>query len=228
MCSQYIEGRPKRNCILPPRPLYTFWKHKLDDREETPDPPFTPELLRLAYAQGFFPMPDPDSGEILWFHPDPRAVLPLDGFHCSKSLQRTLKRKPFTVSVDRAFAAVMAACGARAETWITDEFKAAYGQLHAEGTAHSLEVWLDDRLVGGVYGVALGGAFFAESMFHRETDASKVALYHLVSKLKAAGFGLLEVQFLTPHLVSLGAIEIPRTEYLARLAVALRSPATFG
>jgi leucyl/phenylalanyl-tRNA--protein transferase len=190
-------------------------------------PPFSPELLRMAYAQGYFPMPHPESGEILWFHPDPRAVLPLDGFHCSRSLARTLRRSELTVTFDQAFDAVMTACGERRETWITDEFKAVYGAMHRDGDAHSVEVWLDGHLVGGAYGVTLGGAFFAESMFHRATDASKIALYHLVQHLVSRGYQLLEVQFLTPHLASLGAVEIPRSEYLRRLERALEVEAAF-
>jgi leucyl/phenylalanyl-tRNA--protein transferase len=191
------------------------------------EPPFTAALLRQAYAHGFFPMPHPDTGEILWFNPDPRAIIPLDGFHVSRSLARTLKRAPFTVTADQGFADVMTACGERQETWITDDFKRVYGELHQSGDAHSVEVRQGDELVGGVYGVTCGGAFFAESMFHRVTDASKVALYHLVERLKAGGFALLEVQFLTPHLKSLGAIEIPRAEYLRRLAKAVKLKAQF-
>jgi len=190
-------------------------------------PTLNPELLRLAYARGYFPMPHPDTGEILWFSPDPRTTIPLDGFHCSRSLARTLRRGELEVSMNRDFAGVMAGCADRKETWITDEFKAAYGLLHAEGDAHSLEVWQKDRLVGGVYGVSLGRAFFAESMFHRVTDASKVALYHLVERLRQQGMLLLEVQFLTNHLASLGAVEIPRTQYLRHLAAALQTTTRF-
>jgi leucyl/phenylalanyl-tRNA--protein transferase len=190
-------------------------------------PPFTPDLLRLAYAQGYFPMPHPDTGEILWFHPDPRAVLPLDGFHVSRSLERTLKKVPFNVTIDQDFAGVMAGCAARAETWINELFKKTYGELHAQGDAHSVEVWLDGQLVGGVYGVALGGAFFAESKFHKVTDASKVALYHLVKHMKARGMSLLEVQFITPHLKSLGVIEVSRAQYMRRLRGALERKVRF-
>jgi len=186
-----------------------------------------PGLLRLAYARGYFPMPHPDTGEILWFSPDPRAIIPLGGFHCSRSLARTLRLGAFEISMDRDFAGVMAGCAERTETWITDEFKTAYGRLHAEGDAHSLEVWQEDKLVGGVYGVALGRAFFAESMFHRVTDASKVALYHLVERLRQQDMLLLEVQFLTSHLASLGAVEIPREQYLRRLAAALKTTSRF-
>lgn len=172
-------------------------------------------------------MPHPETGEILWFHPDPRTVIPLDGFHRSRSFLRTLKRVPFDVTVNTCFARVMEACGDRASTWITGEFKSVYGALHRQGGAHSVEVWLGGELVGGVYGVSIAGAFFAESMFHRVTDASKVALHHLVERLKARGMNLLEVQFLTPHLASLGAVEIPRADYMQRLGVALATRVTF-
>lgn len=189
--------------------------------------PLAAETLLSAYAQGFFPMPDPEdptAEKILWFHPDPRAVLPLDGFRLSRSLARTIKRGGFAVSLDRAFEAVMRACAAREETWITEAFVVAYCDLHRRGFAHSVEIWSPDGkdLWGGVYGVALGGGFFAESMFHARTDMSKVALYALVEHLKARGYTLLEVQFLTPHLESLGALEISRDEYLGRLSEALR------
>ncbi len=184
-------------------------------------PVLTTELLRLAYAQGYFPMPHPDSGEIYWFNPDPRTLIPLDGLHISRSLRRTLRRVPFTVTIDQDFAGVMRGCADRDETWITAEFHDAYNALHAEGDAHSVEVWLDGALVGGTYGVAVAGAFCAESMFHRVTDASKVALVHLVGHLSRQGMQLLEVQFLTPHLASLGAIQLPRQGYLQRLQQAL-------
>ncbi len=169
-------------------------------------------------------MPHPETQEVLWFRPDPRAILPLDGFHVSQSLKKTLKKVDLTISTDRAFATVMQRCSEREGegTWINDEFLAAYTALHQEGNAHSLEVWHGKTLVGGVYGVCLGGAFFAESMFHRETDASKVALYHLTEKLKAMNFDLLETQFMTPHLKSLGAVEISGDEYIKRLKRALK------
>jgi leucyl/phenylalanyl-tRNA--protein transferase len=192
------------------------------------EPPLSPELLVRAYAQGYFPMPHPDTGEILWLTPNPRAVIPLDGFHASRSLRKTLRTVNFEITVDQDFRGVMVACGDREDTWITDEFKRAYGELHDLGFAHSLEVWQDGALAGGVYGVSLNGAFFAESMFHKVTDASKVALYHLVARLKERGFKLLEVQFLTPHLASLGAVEIAKVEYLRRLRVALATAATFA
>lgn len=190
--------------------------------------PFTPEVLRLVYAQGFFPMPNPDTGEIMWLSPNPRAVFPLDGFHVSRSLAKTLRRQPFVISFNKDFRGVMAACGDRPDTWINDEFKTVYGKLHDEGYAHSVEVWLDDQLVGGTYGVALGGAFFAESKFHTATDASKIALFYLIKRLCDRGMTLLEVQFMTPHLATLGAVEISRAEYLRRLNAALRVPAHFA
>ncbi len=160
-------------------------------------------------------------GLIGWYRPDPRAVLPLDGFHASRSLKRTLKSGYFETTYDRDFLGVMKGCSNRNETWITDEFFTAYCALHKMGKAHSVEVWREGRLVGGTYGVHLGGAFFAESKFHTETDASKVALAKLVERLNARGFGLLEVQYLTDHLAQFGVIEIPDSEYVIRLEKAL-------
>jgi len=188
----------------------------------------TPEGVELAYRHGIFPMADERSGEVLWFRPDPRAVIPLDGFHVSRSLARTLKRGRFEIRADTDFEGVMRGCADRPEgSWIDDRFIAVYGALHRGGKAHSVEAWREGRLVGGTYGLALGGAFMAESMFHRETDAAKVALAALVQHLTERGFTLLDVQYLTPHLASLGAIEIPRAEYEARLAKALTLPRHF-
>ena len=189
--------------------------------------PLTPELLCMAYAEGYFPMPDPQSGKILWFNPEPRAVLPLESFHCPRSLSKTLRRSDFRITFDEAFDDVMKGCADRSETWITDEFFKAYGAMARLGHAHSIEVWGGETLVGGLYGVSLGGAFFAESKFHRVTDASKVALYHLVEHLRQRHFSLLEVQFLTPHLARLGAIEIPSKRYLKLLNIALQERAFF-
>lgn len=174
-----------------------------------------------AYANGYFPMPEPKTEEILWYYPDPRAVIPLDGFHCSKSLAKKIKQGIFTYSVDQDFLGVMKGCAGRKDTWINDEFLRAYSELHRLGFAHSVEVWRAKKLVGGVYGVSIGAAFFAESKFHLETDASKVALYYLVQELNQRGFGLLEVQFLTPHLARLGAEEIPAKSYLGLLKKAV-------
>ena len=187
----------------------------------------TTDLLRIAYSNGYFPMPEPDSGEIMWLSPDPRALFPLDGFHVSRSLARTLKRVPFTYSINNAFMDVMDGCGDRKETWINQQFKDVYSALHKEGDAHSVEVWLNGKLAGGLYGVSLNGAFFAESMFHRETDASKAAIHYLIEYMKIRQMRLLEVQFLTPHLSTLGAIAIPRRQYLMKLKQALAAPVTF-
>jgi leucyl/phenylalanyl-tRNA--protein transferase len=182
----------------------------------------TPEGVELAYRHGIFPMADEQSGEVLWFRPDPRAVIPIGGLHVSRSLARTIRRGGFEIRVDSDFEGVMRGCADRPEgSWINDRFVEVYGALHRAGKAHSVEAWRERRLVGGTYGVALGGAFMAESMFHRETDASKVALATLVQRLRERNFTLLDVQYVTPHLESLGAIEISRREYERRLARAL-------
>jgi leucyl/phenylalanyl-tRNA---protein transferase len=170
------------------------------------------ELL-WSYSQGFFPMPEPQTEEIEWYRPDPRAILPVDKFHVSRSLRKVLRETIFSVTHNRDFTQVISGCANRAETWINSEFIRAYTELHRLGHAHSVEVWLDEKIVGGVYGVQLGGAFFAESMFSTKDNASKVALYDLTTHLRRQGFALLEIQFLTPHLASLGAIEIPDGEY---------------
>ncbi len=190
------------------------------------DPPLSPALLLTAYRRGVFPMADPDEdGAVFWYAPDPRGVLPLGGFHIPKNLEKLVRRAPFEVATDRAFEAVVRACAApavgRETTWISDEIVAAYAGLHRLGAAHSVECWEGGRLVGGLYGVALGGAFFGESMFHRARDASKVALVHLVRRLRRGGFRLLDVQFVTEHLARFGAVEIPRAAYERRLAEAL-------
>jgi leucyl/phenylalanyl-tRNA---protein transferase len=189
----------------------------------------TPEGVELAYRHGIFPMADERTAEILWFRPDPRAVIPLDGFHVSRSLARTLRRAAFDVRVDTDFEGVMRGCADRPEgTWISERFVEVYGALHRAGKAHSVEAWREGRLAGGVYGLALGGAFMAESMFRREADASKVALAALTSRLRERGFILLDVQYVTPHLESLGAIEITRREYERRLEEALRLSPRFA
>jgi leucyl/phenylalanyl-tRNA--protein transferase len=188
--------------------------------------PSSLELLN-AYAQGFFPMPHPETEEIEWYRPNPRAILPLDKFHCSRSLSKTLRQKVFSFSLNKSFCEVMELCSDRPETWINQEFKTAYQKLFDLGYAHSVEVWKDSILVGGVYGVQVGGAFFAESMFSKQTDASKTALYHLTQHLLKQQFTLLEVQFLTPHLKSLGAIEIPDSTYEKLLKEAIQLPCSF-
>lgn len=187
-----------------------------------------PDLMLRAYAAGLFPMAASRHGrELHWMDPDPRGVMPLDGFHISRSLRRRLLSGRFTVTVDTDFAGVLDGCADRAETWINAEIRALYLALHRRGFGHSLEVREGEALVGGVYGVALGGAFFGESMFSRRTDASKVALAWLVDRLRAGGFTLFDTQFLTPHLASLGGVEIPRAAYKAQLATALQQPARF-
>ena len=189
----------------------------------------TPDGVLLAYRHGIFPMADELSGDTLWFRPDPRAIIPLDGFHVSRSLARERRRGTFEVRVDADFTGVMRGCADRPEgTWISPRFVEVYGALHEAGMAHSVEAWREGRLVGGTYGLALGGAFMAESMFHRETDASKVALAALVVRLRERGFALLDVQYLTPHLESLGAVEITRREYERRLEQALALDCSFA
>lgn len=191
----------------------------------------TPSILLSAYCQGCFPMAE-DDGTIYWYDPDPRTIIPLDGFHLSRSLARRLRRGGFAVRYDTAFGQVMTACAAsapgREETWISDEFIDVYTRLHEASFAHSVEVWMDGELVGGVYGVSIGGLFAGESMFSRRTDASKIALVHLVERLNQNGFALFDVQFTTEHLKRLGAVEIPRTEYKKRLAHALTLDVQFA
>ena len=189
----------------------------------------SPDLLLRAYAAGVFPMAESrDNPEIHWVDPKRRAVFPLDGFHVSRSLARHIRRLRPLVTVDRDFAGVVKACADREETWINDDIFAAYTALHAQGHAHSLEVWDQGRLIGGVYGVVLGGAFFGESMFSRQLNGSKMALTYLMHRLNAGGFTLFDVQFLTPHLESLGAQELSRAEYRRRLAAALPQTARFA
>jgi leucyl/phenylalanyl-tRNA--protein transferase len=191
-----------------------------------------PELLVSAYASGWFPMAV-EGGAIRWFSPDPRGVIPLDTFRVPPRLARTWRRGRFEIVVDRSFAEVMTACATVARdpddpgTWITPEIVESYVTLHARGLAHSVEAWRDGRLAGGLYGVALGGAFFGESMFHRETDASKIALVALVERLRARGYQLLDTQWSTPHLEQFGATDIPRREYLQQLERALRVSCEF-
>ena len=184
--------------------------------------------VEAAYRAGIFPMGDPERGVITWHRPKRRAILPLDSFHASRSLSALLRRRPFEVTWNRCFADVMDACADRPGTWISSEFKTVYGELHKQSKAHSVEVWMDGELAGGLYGVHLGGAFFAESMFHRRTNMSKVALAELVSRLRARGFALLEVQYLTEHLAQFGVIEISDKKYQARLKEALVRPCGFG
>jgi leucyl/phenylalanyl-tRNA--protein transferase len=188
-----------------------------------------PRLLLQGYATGIFPMADSrDAADLFWVEPRNRAILPLDRFHLSRSLKRTLRSGRFTVTRDADFGAVVTACADREETWINDDLERAMLALHSSGHAHSVEVWSDDTLVGGLYGVKLGRAFFGESMFSRVRDASKVALAWLVARLKVGGFTLLDCQFMTEHLASLGAISIPRETYVALLSAALGGGAAVG
>jgi leucyl/phenylalanyl-tRNA---protein transferase len=194
-----------------------------------PDPfaiELTPELIIRAYAAGIFPMAeDAESPDLFWVSPEKRGVMPLDGFHISRSLRKTLKRHRYSVRVDTDFAAVIDGCAIEGEdrdsTWINPEIRRLYGELYRRGYVHTVEVWDGDTLVGGLYGLSLGAAFFGESMFHRRTDASKIAMAHLVERLRAGGYRLLDTQFLTEHLRSLGGIEVPRAVYEVQLAEAL-------
>jgi leucyl/phenylalanyl-tRNA--protein transferase len=191
----------------------------------------TPDILLAAYSQGFFPMAG-DDGEIAFYDANPRAIIPLESFHISQRLARRVRNGGFEIRVDTSFRAVMQACAApRADqqgTWIAPEMVDAYTQLHQLGFAHSVEAWREDRLVGGLYGVAIRGLFAGESMFSHETDASKVALVHLVERLRRGGFVLLDSQYVVgAHMLQFGTIEIPRAEYQRRLRAALRVEATF-
>src|SRR5437899_10186326 len=187
-----------------------------------------PERLLQAYRSGVFPWYD-ENEPICWWSPDPRAIFELDGLHVSRRLRRTLRCGRFTLTVDRDFAGVIRGCaeGREEGTWITSEMIGAYEQLQALGYAHSIEAWQDSELAGGIYGVAIGGFFAGESMFTRRADASKVALVYLVERLRQRGFQLFDIQFLTEHTTRLGAVEIPRALYLARLRKALAVPVTF-
>ena len=187
-----------------------------------------PATVIAAYRQGIFPWPY-DEGEMLWWSPDPRAVLPLDGLHVSRRLARTLRGGAFRVTLNADFAAVIDGCADREDTWITPAMRTAYMQLHDLGWAHSLEVWgTDGGLAGGLYGVAVGALFAAESMFHRVTDASKVAVIALVQHARRVGTTLLDVQVPSDHLATLGVETVPRPEYLALLRAAVRRPVAFA
>ena len=189
---------------------------------------FGPEDLLACYARGVFPMAESrDDPRVFIVEPEQRGVIPLDAFHMPSRLRRTVRREPFEIRVDTAFEAVLDGCAAaqgpdRDDTWINGPNRRLYGALHAKGYVHSVECWKDERLVGGLYGVSLGGAFFGESMFSRERDASKVALVHLVARLRRGGWMLLDAQFLTEHLSQFGAVETPQAAYLRRLAPALK------
>ena len=192
----------------------------------------TPELLLKAYSVGLFPMAESaDDPALFWVDPERRGIMPLDAFHVPRSLRKTVRKGEFQVSCDTDFVGVVRACAEptanRPSTWINEEIVRLYAALHRMGNAHSVECRRDGALVGGLYGVALGGAFFGESRFSRATDASKVALVHLVARLKRGGFLLLDAQFITAHLARFGALEVPRAKYRRQLATALAQPARF-
>ncbi len=191
----------------------------------------TPQVLLKAYSCGIFPMAESaDDPTIFWVEPEMRGIIPLDKFHVPRRLARTLRTRPFEIRVDTAFDAVVAACQEAVEnrpsTWISDQIRRLYGQLHRMGHSHSVEAWLDGELVGGLYGVSLGGAFFGESMFSRRRDASKACLVHLVERLKTRGYRLLDTQFVTDHLRQFGAVEVPREQYTVLLENALQEDAS--
>ena len=191
-------------------------------------PGITPEILLRAYSIGLFPMAESaDDPEIFWVEPDVRGVLPLDDFHVSKSLAKAIRRKPFDIRFNHDFDAVIAACAeetrGRPSTWINQTIRSLYSTLHRFGHAHSVVAWDGDEMVGGLYGVSLGSAFFGESMFSRRTDASKICLVHLVDRLREKGFTLLDTQFTTEHLKTFGAIDVPKDDYAHMLAAAMES-----
>ncbi len=187
----------------------------------------TPEGLVAAYMAGFFPMADSKNGPIGWFSPDPRCILPLDRFRVPRSLRRTMNRSVFSITIDQCFPSVIQLCADRSETWISDEIIHAYTRLHRCGVSHSVEAWFEGELAGGLYGVAIRGAFFGESMFTRISDASKVCLAFLVRHLIARGYTLLDSQIINSHVRQFGAIEIPREEYLRLLVSALEKDVSF-
>ncbi|WP_417308886.1 leucyl/phenylalanyl-tRNA--protein transferase [Devosia sp.] len=193
----------------------------------------TPELIIRAYQSGIFPMAeDAQSTELFWVSPERRGIIPLDGYHLSRSLRKTLRSHSYQIRVDTDFAAVIEGCATagtdRQSTWINDDIRQLYGALFDRGVAHTVEVWDGEALVGGLYGLSIGAAFFGESMFHRKTDCSKIAMAHLLERLSAGGYQLLDTQFITDHLRTFGAIEIPRADYEQRLAMAIGSVADYG
>lgn len=188
----------------------------------------TPEMMLQAYASGIFPMAERrDDPEVFWVDPHDRGIVPLDGLHLSRSLRRAIRRGSFQITVNTAFDAVVEGCADREETWINDTIRGLYQGLFRRGRAHSIEVWDGPDLVGGIYGVTLGAVFFGESMFSRRTDASKIAMAYLVDRLRQGGFRLFDAQFLTAHLASMGAIEVPRAAYHVLLQEALASTGDF-
>jgi leucyl/phenylalanyl-tRNA--protein transferase len=185
------------------------------------------QFLLNAYCHGMFPMAEGADGEIRWFSPERRGIIPLDGLRISRSLRRTLNKEIFTVRINTDFALMIRNCAAREDVWISETIVQSYIRLYELGYAHSVESWFNGSMVGGLYGVAVNGAFFGESMFSTMTDASKVSLVHLVERLRTRQFSLLDAQFVTPHLATLGCIEIPKEEYTALLHTALQQKCTF-
>lgn len=190
-------------------------------------PALTPEVVLIAYRAGQFPMARSRGGPIHWYDPDPRGILPLDAFHCPRRLARTVRQGVFEIRVDTAFEEVMRGCARRRETWINEDIVAVYTELHRRGDAHSIEAWKDGKLAGGLYGVAIGAAFMAESKFGSVRDASKVCAVALVERLRERGFELLDVQYWNSHIAQFGVVEIPREEYRRRLARAVARTAAF-
>jgi len=194
----------------------------------TDDMEITPELLLNAYAAGVFPMAEGRDGQTRWVDPHRRGVIPIDGLHVSRSLKKRIRRGGFEIRVDTEFAAVVDACADRDETWINDEIRSLYAELHRLKFAHSVELWVDGQLSGGLYGVRLGAAFFGESMYSTTPDASKIALVWLTARLRAGGFTLLDTQFVTDHLLTMGGVEISRGAYRKRLSYATQQPADWS
>ena len=192
------------------------------------EPTLDPDFLLVAYCSGYFPMASSRAASIEWISPDPRAIIPLESFRVSRSLKRVIRQKLYDVRVDTSFERVMRSCAEREETWISEQIIVAYSELHRRGFGHSIECWHNQELVGGLYGVAIRGAFFGESMFSRKTDASKVALAYLVERMKQCGYELLDTQFMTEHLRAFGTIEVPRQLYLQMLSRALELECTFA
>jgi leucyl/phenylalanyl-tRNA---protein transferase len=217
----------RRRVVLPPPPPLPDPERSGPDGCVAIGGELGPELVVDAYRKGIFPMAESD-GTLGWWSPDPRTILELDAVHVPRRLQRTLKQGRFEVRFDTAFDDVIAGCADRAETWISDDFKRVYGELHRRGTVHTVETWSAGKLVGGLYGVALGAAFMAESMFHRQSDASKVAVVALVERLRARGFTLCDIQYQTNATKVFHPRRVSRREYLARLARAIAQPVTFG
>ena len=191
-------------------------------------PPFTPELLLRAYMAGIFPMAETrDAHDLFWVDPEWRGVIPLDGLHVSRSLRRAIRRQDYDVRINTDFEGVLDGCAARDETWINADLSRLYVALFEAGYAHSIEVLFNGRLAGGIFGIAIGGAFFGESMFSTQTNGSKIAMVYLVDRLRRGGFTLFDTQFITDHLASLGAVEIARSTYRDRLSGALAESASF-